>query len=1081
MGDTYNGNGMNGGSPWPSKNNDSVVVDDLNDSWADNVDFSNANGENGHNYIGTPKINLSNSFTKAQQNGNSGEGGNASSSTRRYHENGNGSSRTIFDVDGGGKLGGKEDGDDGIDPSMIKEEVYGVLEAIDYHKGVLWGDNGQKVINAAAKAREDERLRLQKKGKKRDSNPITDDLRLILVAAKKRGVSLKKWFGHFDKRRIGRISSDDLQKALSGLGLGLSVGTASNVQGGVDYGSSTEPGKDVPEDVVERVVNPIAMSKLVARLNDGKGSGMEGSTVPYAVLVSCGNGEVQSNRFDRLVQSGKSLPATNKKRNKKLRPVTPTQAQAQAKARVRARIRTDAQKVKKKGSKKSSKKTSAPPRAPHTKVTLPARTKRGKSNVTDTGAILVPGETGLNVQVAIQTMQRITSKAIAKREAKERSRLLKLLDDETTFEDRLVKLIQAPGPFQAILKLVEHKQKAGRTIKRKYVTIASFESIVRKLFHLRISEEDCLLILRRASAVTLDAMSNSTNGGGEEFVKIMSPREKHLVEEHGPEIALSTMRMLKYLRRLRCRKRMDYANWFDKKQIKVERSEQANKELLLNGANGDIGGLRRILSAANGLEQDSLLILDSFGIKKSAPKVKGYIVRDAMSKADLIVAMSSVQKQLLLEGTVKEEAAIMADEWIQTNDGRTKVLSTAREDAGIGPRFSAPVTPPSKRSKSKTIQEELYPDPPSEVIKSATEKLKAGKVEELLQDENFHLTIYRMLFGEYTRNMVKGGATYSNFEDFQNSRSARHKALKSELNNWQRKKAKVGMKKKSADAQFADVNEAIAFVQDLVLNSSREFSNMTLKYNQLKELGLNRNNSNNNKNKNRNSLHSSLEQAKDIYGLASTTKDTLSKVGTVSKKEFLDVMNPVFFSLQADPKTALVAGVVLEGVEETVTKSYKALISTESGAVKLKEIGEKTMKRMQDKFVKENSWVQDYLKLFAPGTSDEDKAINTALINLNKKEAEAEEKFNEWLKKKKEAQSALAKREKKLQKKKAKKKQQTLKARTNKIKEFNKRIKTRKKKMSKSKAKPLSERPTWSKAWKGTKEEEENGEMEEDI
>ena len=35
--------------------------------------------------------------------------------------------------------------------------------------------------------------------------------------------------------------------------------------------------------------------------------------------------------------------------------------------------------------------------------------------------------------------------------------------------------------------------------------------------------------------------------------------------------------------------------------------------------------------------------------------------------------------------------------------------------------------------------------------------------------------------------------------------------------------------------------------------------------------------------------------------------------------------------------------------------------------------------------------------------------------------------------------------------------------------------------MSKSKAKPLSERPTWSKAWKGTKEEEENGEMEEDI
>ena len=50
-------------------------------------------------------------------------------------------------------------------------------------------------------------------------------------------------------------------------------------------------------------------------------------------------------------------------------------------------------------------------------------------------------------------MQRITSKAIAKREAKERSRLLKLLDDEATFEDRLVKLIQAPGPFQEYIKV----------------------------------------------------------------------------------------------------------------------------------------------------------------------------------------------------------------------------------------------------------------------------------------------------------------------------------------------------------------------------------------------------------------------------------------------------------------------------------------------------------------------------------------------------------------------------------------------------------------------------------------------------
>ena len=135
---------------------------------------------------------------------------------------------------------------------------------------------------------------------------------------------------------------------------------------------------------------------------------------------------------------------------------------------------------------------------------------------------------------------------------------------------------------------------------------------------------------------------------------------------------------------------------------------------------------------------------------------------------------------------------------------------------------------------------------------------------------------------------------------------------------------------------------------------------------------------------------------------------------------------------------------------------------------------------MQDKFVKENSLVQDYVKLFAPDSSDEDKALSVALMNLKVKEAEAEEKFNEWLKKKKHAQNALVQREKKLQKKKEKKKQKTLAARSNKIKEFKKRIKSRKKKMSKAKSKPLSARPTWSKAWKGTKEEEEGDEEAED-
>ena len=97
-----------------------------------------------------------------------------------------------------------------------------------------------------------------------------------------------------------------------------------------------------------------------------------------------------------------------------------------------------------------------------------------------------------------------------------------------------------------------------------------------------------------------------------------------------------------------------------------------------------------------------------------------------------------------------------------------------------------------------------------------------------------------MLFGEYARNMVIGGSGCTNFEDFQNWRKTRHKTLKTEISNWQRKKAKVQLKKKSADTRFADVNAAISFVQDLVLNSSREFSNMAMKYNSLRELGTRR-------------------------------------------------------------------------------------------------------------------------------------------------------------------------------------------------------------------------------------------------
>ena len=126
--------------------------------------------------------------------------------------------------------------------------------------------------------------------------------------------------------------------------------------------------------------------------------------------------------------------------------------------------------------------------------------------------------------------------------------------------------------------------------------------------------------------------------------------------------------------------------------------------------------------------------------------------------------------------------------------------------------------------------------------------------------------------------------------------------MKTEISNWQRKKAKVQLKKKSADTRFADVNAAISFVQDLVLNSSREFSNMTIKYNSLRELGTRRQILDLKGGKRSPLGDSSLQEANDIYSntvLASSTKrNSIAKVGTISMKEFLDVMGSVFFSFK---------------------------------------------------------------------------------------------------------------------------------------------------------------------------------------
>jgi hypothetical protein len=988
----------------------------------------------------------------------------------------------------------EEGGDDGnareIDAAMIKEEVKDVLDAIDYHQGTLWPEEGKAVLQAIAKAREEDAAA----GGRGRVPVITQDLKMVLASARARGINLRKWFTHYDPKRSGRVTTEDLRRALAGLGLAISVGSS---EGGVEYGGAL-PGASVGEEVIERVLNPIAITELIGRLDDG------GQGAPYELLIKCA--ELSPNRFDRLLpKSGKKklkatraapLPfATRKKADRGGRhPATPSQAQAQARARLRSRIRTSSQKKKavelaaKKGKPGLGRTQKAKPRRGGARAKQ-ARPSRGEK-VAKPSKSPVPGETGLNVQVAIQTMQRITNKRIAQREAREMAALVALTEDEKCFEDRLIKLIQASGPFYALMKDIETTERAGIKVARKYVTAASFTKILRKLFAIRIRADDAEEILGRAASLIADEAGAGEGAGKDEAAELqaaLSPRDKRALGETNGT-AVSTKRMNRYLRRIRCRKRMGFGDWFGQKQEMSAEISRANQATVQSAAEGKKGALERIAAAASVLEVDALMLLG----KSSAPRVASTAVNNELSVPDLQAALDELQTTLLSPGTLEGEALAVANDWTETHDGRMKVLVLAREEAGIGPRFGKQHSPSPKKKKKKkggatSRAVEEYPEPPPSTIHAATQTLKTERFAELMGDDRFKKAIFRKLFGEYCRAQARGHGA-GDFKGFQAARIKRQQDAEASILGWQKKKAREEDKKRTAEAKFAGVNELIEFVESLTQQTTREFSNMAAKFATLRELGAKRvaetaraaeRAASQNKHAFYNqtassfgsstcsgvstgSSPSSADLAKHVYANAPSAKP---KVGTVSMKEFVDLMGSVFFSLQADPKTSVVANVVLDGLKATIGRSYEALVKTENGAKKLAELGESALRRMQDQLVRGNRLVQTYLDLFSDGGKGQEEARSNTLHRLNQKEEEARRKYGEWLKKKKSsemAKEALAKKKVQIEKAAAKKNKEkssiTVESWTKKLKS---RKKIAKKRVRSKKAQQLKARPAW--------------------
>jgi hypothetical protein len=945
--------------------------------------------------------------------------------------------------------------DQDADADTIKEEVNEVLNAIDYHQGILWPENDQKIIAGIAKARAQAQAEALEQGNGRKGPIISQDLRMILTAATHRGVSLGSWFGHYDPKRTGRVSHDDLRRALAGLGIGISVGSGATNVGGVEYGTNAHTPAHITEDVVERALSPEAITELVERLDDG------GMGTPYGLLIKCA--KLSPNQFDKLLPRrrkvlSRATPSTRVRAGRSKRPTTPSQAQHQAKARVRAQIRTASSKKKLSTTMGGKGVVFATPKKKEGKAAGRGKGrsagKSAKEATSHKAPSPVPGEASLNVQVAIQTMQRITNKRIAKREAREKAAMVTLTADEDSFEDRLIKLIQASGPFYALLKDIERKNVAGQSVDRKYLTVPVFEKIIHKLFAVRIREEDSLFILERAASLVGDADAPKDVGVGgtdtenDALLSALSPKDKRAFVDHG-EVIVSTKRMARYLRRIRCRKRMGFGDWFGRKMSMSAEKSRSNQVTVQEAAEGKLPALRRVAASASVLEVDALTLLGN----SMAPRATGAAVNNELNVPELQAALDELQVTLLAPGTMEGEALAVAREWTESHDGRMKVLVLARDKAGIGPRFGTAqnVTPTKKRGKAV----EEYPEPPASTVEAAAETLKTERFAQLMGDDRFKKAIFRKLFGEYTREMMKGHGS-GNFMAFQSARAKRQEDVKAAQLGWQKKKAKEEDKRRSADNRFAGVNELIEFVQSVILNSAREITGIQQKYNMLRTIGADRlRKETPPASKHAELSPSSSELAKGLYG---TGPAKTPKVGTVSMKEFVEVMRPVFFSLQADPKTSILASVVLDGLGPTIDRSYEALVQSENGAKKLKELGESVLRRMQDQLIRDNRAVQNYQDLFL---EEHHEAKSLTILRLNEKEKEAKKKYGEWVKQKKKAaqkKEVLAMKKSKTEGDAARK----LKADSLvHVQKWHKDIKTRTKKLNKSKTKSIEPRPAW--------------------
>jgi len=562
-----------------------------------------------------------------------------------------------------------------------------------------------------------------------DDDPLAD-ICTLLQAAGDRGVDLNRWLNHYDKTGTGVLRRQDLHRAVTSLGLGVSVGES-----------------EYDEQTAERALSQHSFDSLVEYL----GAPSNSDIVPYARLLtmvpslmetrrgdirsptrpsghrssSTGRGnrytneQISPNRGNVLLHNTKPLSATSpgglawtleqgqtttpadaararvrssQKKKRQLLQLQKTQTkeglpmdvqatlgQQRARERVRERVRLEKLKVKKEKTKKLQ------------------VIKNKKKIKCDTVTL-----TGKMRKVSAKRKQKKTKKA-----AKQAAKLLEIAN-ATSLDDLLRSKLTSRTTFGHLLnKIKKITTPNGVTQDRVSLTTMGLTTLLQDVIGLKLplksSEQLMKNILLLARQEGLDT-KDEVDGGEETVTETETQRTKGGASSSssGAVMRAPTLACEKYFRRVRCEHRIDYGGWYQNKTNAYDKDMKRLRKTVQQCLKGDVVALGTLKVEATLLEKNARLVLGE------DPKA----VADAMGESEEDVHGSSsgsggtkptrrttrMRKELrthhiLPQWQVLAEAERITSAWLLSLEGRAAVRHAAWAAINRGKPMDAAVEP----------------------------------------------------------------------------------------------------------------------------------------------------------------------------------------------------------------------------------------------------------------------------------------------------------------------------------------------------------------------------------------------------